>query len=134
MIVVIDANIVFSALVTSNPNRRKYLFSNEIKLYSPNFLITEIFKHKEPILKASTLSNSELSELLNKVFQRISFVNEELISVKNYMEVYRLCKGIDENDVPFLALTLQLDGKLWTKDKQLKTGLLARGFNSFFKE
>ena len=45
----------------------------------------------------------------------------------------RLCKGIDENDTAYVALTLHLDGRFWTGDERLKTGLRARGFDRFFE-
>ena len=134
MNVIVDTNIIFSALITRNSNRRKYLFDTKLYLYSPNFLIAEIFKHKERILKTSKLSNEELSELLNKILQRIRFVNEELISIEKFFEAFHLCKNIDEDDTPFVALTLELDGKLWTKDDELKTELRKKGFDNFFEE
>jgi predicted nucleic acid-binding protein len=40
---------------------------------------------------------------------------------------------IDEKDSVFVALTLELDGLLWTSDKKLKNGLIKKGFNSFFE-
>ena len=49
------------------------------------------------------------------------------------MEAYRLCRGIDEKDTPYVALTLHLDGRLWTEDAELKSGLKARGFNRWFE-
>lgn len=32
----------------------------------------------------------------------------------------------------FVALTMELSGKLWTNDKELKKGLSERGFEDFF--
>ena len=66
--------------------------------------------------------------------QHIHFVNEELISTDNFFEAYHLCKGVDENDTAFVALYLELGGKLWTKDAELKTGLKKKGFDNFFEE
>ena len=33
----------------------------------------------------------------------------------------------------YVALTLHLDGRLWTEDGILRDGLRARGFNRFFE-
>ncbi|WP_322744651.1 PIN domain-containing protein [Cuspidothrix issatschenkoi] len=43
------------------------------------------------------------------------------------------CKDIDESDTPHVALTLQLEGLLWTGDKKLKEGLIIKGFDKFFE-
>lgn len=45
-----------------------------------------------------------------------------------WMEARRLCRETDENDTPFVALTLHMDGRLWTVDDELK-----RGFERFFE-
>ena len=34
-------------------------------------------------------------------------------------------------DTPFIALTLHLDGRLWTEDAELEIGLRAKGFDRF---
>jgi predicted nucleic acid-binding protein len=36
-------------------------------------------------------------------------------------------------DTAFVALTLNLDGRLWTTDGELEAGLRAKGFVQFFK-
>ncbi|BAP55920.1 nucleotide-binding protein, PIN domain-containing protein [Thioploca ingrica] len=45
-----------------------------------------------------------------------------------------LCREIDQDDTLVVALTLELDGLLWTSDKKLITGLRERGFDKFFGE
>ena len=40
---------------------------------------------------------------------------------------------IDEKDVPFVALTIQLECDLWTFDQPIKTGLINKGFEHFFE-
>ncbi len=101
--------------------------------YAPKFLLVEIFKHKEKILKNNTQLEDEFYEYLNLLLQRITFVNEDIISIGNYLEAYRLCKDIDEKDVPFVALTIQLECDLWTFDQPIKTGLINKGFEHFFE-
>ena len=55
------------------------------------------------------------------------------LSIGNYLEAYRLCKDIDEKDVPFVALTIELDCSLWTYDQPIKEGLKNKGFHNFFE-
>jgi predicted nucleic acid-binding protein len=40
---------------------------------------------------------------------------------------------VDEQDTPYIALTLHLDGHLWTEDARLKHALRAKGFDSFYE-
>ena len=94
----------------------------------------EIFKHKERIFKNAKIADeSEVYEYLNEVLQRIQFVNEDFVSITNYTTAYKLCKDVDEFDTPFVALALQLNAQLWSKDEKLKKGLRSKGFNNFFE-
>lgn len=96
--VVIDHNIVFSAIISKNSQTRDRLLSEKnIQFYTPNFLILELFKHTERIIRNSKASQFELLNYVDKVFQKIYFFNEELISVENFIEAHYLCKDIDEN-------------------------------------
>lgn len=132
-IIVVDTNIVFKALRLKNSYIREILNQEQYHFYAPKFLLVEIFKHKEKILKNNTQLEDEFYEYLNLLLQRITFVNEDIISIGNYLEAYRLCKDIDEKDVPFVALTIQLECVLWTFDQPIKTGLSNKGFKHFFE-
>ena len=50
-----------------------------------------------------------------------------------WMEAHRLCKDVDEKDTPYVALTLYLDGRLWTDDDELRLALRAKGFDRFYE-
>ena len=132
--VVIDSNIIFAALRSNNAAFREFLNNSSYKFFTANFLIAEIFKHKERILRNSKASEEETFEYLNKILQKINFVNEEFISTANFIHAFRLCNDIDPKDTPFVALTLELECKLWTKDQELKQGLLKKGFDNFFDD
>jgi predicted nucleic acid-binding protein len=53
------------------------------------------------------------------------------IPIGTWAEARRLCREIDPKDTPFIALTLHLDGRLWTDD-ELINGLRPKGFDRFF--
>jgi predicted nucleic acid-binding protein len=132
--IVVDTNILFSSLRAKNSKLRQILEREDCRFYTPNFLMVEIFKHKERILQKSKATEDEVYEILYQNLHKITFVNEETISLGNFIEAYRLCVNIDENDTPFVALTLEIEGELWTKDETLKRGLIKKGFDYFFDE
>lgn len=131
MKVVIDANIIFSALLSKNSQYRDLLLDEKYEFYSPNYVFLEIFKHKEKILKCTKESEEEVYGFIGNILKRICFVNEELISSENYILAYNLCKETDENDTPFVALALEINGFLLTGDTKLKKALKNKGFNRF---
>ena len=106
--IVIDSNILFSALRGTNSRTRSKMLNSDDKYYTPNFLIVEIFKHKERILKKSKATEEETYVFLSQILNRINFINEENISTANFISAYRLCKDVDEKDTPFIALSLEL--------------------------
>ena len=65
------------------------------------------------------------------LLSRIIFVDEGVIPIGTWMEGRRLCE-VDLKDTPFVTLALHVDGLLWTNDAELKSGLVAKGFDRFF--
>ncbi len=133
-IVVVDTNILFAALQKSQSYIRRQLEKTDIQYCAPHFLIVEIFKHKERIIKMSKASPEETYELLTHILHQVNFVNESVISIGDMIAAYRLCNDIDEKDTPFVALTIALEGDLWTRDEVLKQGLIRKGFNRFYDD
>lgn len=133
MKVIVDTNIVFSALLSGdNAFRDELIFNEEAEFYTCRFLIVEIFKNKEKIVKSSKLKEEALLEAFHEILKSIEFYNEDLIDEKNWKEAYELCKDIDLKDMPFVALTLEIDGRFWSGDEVLKDNLRNKGFNRFF--
>jgi predicted nucleic acid-binding protein len=132
--VVVDTNILFSALVSRHSRLREILLlESNVSFCCPRFIFSELFKHKERIIAATKLSEDELLDAMNALFSRTVFVDESLISIGDWIEARRLCSGVDEKDTPFVALAIHLRGLLWTEDQELKTGLRNKGFTLFFE-
>lgn len=96
-------------------------------------MLVELFKYKDKILHLSRLSNEDLVKFYHILLRRINLYKEDLISVENLRTAYKLCQDIDINDTLHIALTLELQGQLWTGDNKLKNGLINKGFNHFFE-
>ena len=83
-------------------------------------------------MKNTKINEIKLYELFNRIFEQIHFINEKLISIENRKTAYELCKDVDEDDTPFIALALEIDAFLWTGDKKLKKHLIEKNFKDFF--
>jgi predicted nucleic acid-binding protein len=130
--VVIDTNLVFSSLVPKASQIREILFESSMVFYSPNILISEIYKHKEKLLKSSKLTDSEFYLYFNGIIERIKFIPTDFISTESRQKAYDLCHDVDLKDTPFIALSIELSIPLWTGDKKLKDGLKEKGFDKFY--
>ncbi len=132
--VVVDTNILFSALVSRHSRIRElFLMESGFDFCCPRFIFSELFKHKERIVAATDLSEDELLDALNSLFAHIRFVDESAIPLGDWLEARRLCSDVDEKDTPFIALTIHLNARLWTEDNELKKGLRGKEFNLFFE-
>ena len=125
---VVDTNIVFSTLQKCGATRKLFFFM-EVELYAPNFLMVEVIKNKEKIVSTCSMDEGEFISIIHRVFNRINFVNERLISLENRIKAYEMCKDVDEADAPFVALALEIDAPLWSGDKKLASGLKDKGFD-----
>lgn len=132
--VVIDTSVFISFLLhRSTAQRRRFQTDPLISCYCSRFFLVELFKHKERIAQISELEAEELLECLYELLARVNFVEEGSVPVGTWMEARRLCRDVDPKDMPFVALTLHLDGRLWTADDELKSGLRLKGFDRFFE-
>ncbi len=116
MELVIDTNIVFSAIV-KNSVSRQLLLNPEFILYSPEGLISELEEHREEIREKSKLSEKRYDELMAILLSKIKLVPKESIApfLKEALEF-----SPDKDDSPFLALCLAKGIPLWSNDKPLK--------------
>lgn len=132
-IIVVDTNVIISALISDSRQVRRVLARRDLQFVSPKFIIVELFKHAPKIQKVSKLSKHDVLELLSSIINQINFYDEDLISIGNWTEAFRLCRETDEKDTPYVALSLELEAKIWTNDVELKIGLKRKGFDEFYQ-
>jgi predicted nucleic acid-binding protein len=128
--IIVDTNIVFSALLNSSSRIGKILLNSKehFQFYTCNYLRAEILRHHSRLLKLTGLSVDELAELERLVTSHIVFIDERLLPQELLLKTENLLKTIDPSDTPFVALTVHLAGKLWTGDMQLYRGLKLKRF------
>ena len=116
MELVIDANILFSALI-KNSLTAELVFNDEIKLYSPEFIIEEFLKYEDEILEKTSRTKGDFVMTMHMLKDIISVVPQE-----EYSALIVQGKEIspDPNDVLYFALALKLNCAIWSNDTRLK--------------
>jgi predicted nucleic acid-binding protein len=132
MKIVIDTNIVFSALLnTKSPIGDLLLNSDEVfQFYSCNLLKEEIITHQAKLLNISGLTEVQLNALCQKVFAKIHFISEEIISFEYWQIALPFVREVDMDDIAFVALNQLLGAKLLTGDKKLLEAIRAKGYTA----
>jgi len=116
MDLVIDANILFAALIKESVTK-ELILSNGINLFAPEFLFEEFYKYKEEILKKTNRSLEEFNEIFMILTNIITLIPEEEFSL--FLEKAKSISP-DENDSVYFALALKLNCAIWSNDKKLK--------------
>lgn len=130
MKIVVDTNIIFSALLNSTGTIGDLIFNSDrdFEFYSCSYMKHEIDKHWGKLKSISKLSENQLLAARFELFKKINFINEELIPEKLWLSAEHLVKNIDIDDLDFIALTNFIKGYLWTDDKPLYNGLKDKDF------
>ena len=93
------------------------LFRDSFHLFTPEYIFTELEKHKEEILEKTERTDEEFFRVLETLKRRIIIVPlEELIPY--IKEAEKLTP--DPDDITYFALALKLNCAIWSNDKKLK--------------
>ncbi len=119
MHIVLDTNILFSALIKDSTTRKLILEYEGIFLF-PEYIFEEAEKHKDEIFRKSEMSTDEFNKLLALILRKVTIVPYDVLEPYR-QEAYELMKNIDVNDTLFVACALAYEGSIiWSNDSQLK--------------
>lgn len=133
MRIVVDTNVVFSAMLNTNSRIARIFLQPKTKLnfYSTERLLLEIEEHSDKLRDISGYTESELKRVFTLFIRRIRFINIRLIPKNIYVKTLSLTEDVDIDDTEFVALTEHIKGKFWSGDKELRKGLNKKGWNKF---
>lgn len=132
MIIVVDTNIVFSAIINANGLIGDLMFNSpdSFRFISPELMYNEINRYRNKLIKSSKLNGEKFNESMFRVMSQIELISEDVINPKNWAKAYELTRNIDEDDTVFVALAIEIDGILWTGDKKLIRGLNKKNWDN----
>jgi len=116
MILVVDANVLFSALIKDSYTV-ELVFNEDLKLYTAEFIIEEFWKYESIILKKTHRTREEFIQIMHQLKDIITVIPQE--EYTRFMKLAELISP-DENDVAYFALAMKLDCGIWSNDKKLK--------------
>ena len=116
MKLILDTNILFSALIKSSLTR-SILLSPYFEFYMPEYALFEIEKHIDLLEKKSGLTKGSLEVLIDLLTENVQIIPAKEFEHKLPM-ARKTMENIDPDDAPFLALALAIpnDG-IWSEDK-----------------
>jgi predicted nucleic acid-binding protein len=120
VLLVIDTNVVLSALLSGSKTFDVFLANKRVKRFefiAPEFLFFEIGKHLGEILKRSKLSPEELAKVFGFIKEEIDFIPfKEFNECAN--EAGKIAPHI--KDVQYFTLALKLNCPIWSNEKAFK--------------
>lgn len=123
MQLVVDTNVVFSALIAGGKTRELVL-TGGFDLYAPAYFDTEVRNHRETLSEKTGLATDRLDTLLDLVLDEITTVPSDAFD-GSLPAARKAMADVDPDDAPFLALALHLGCALWSDDGDLREQDLA---------
>ena len=130
MRLVIDTNIIFSALLHKKAREFDLIMLGDLNIYVCQFSTVELFKHKDKLLKFSGLTEDELLDNYYLILKKLNVIHERDIQKEVWMRAAELCSDIDPKDTVYVAASMMLDAYLWSGDTKLIDGLVSKGYDS----
>ncbi|MBU1197295.1 PIN domain-containing protein [Candidatus Micrarchaeota archaeon] len=113
---VIDANVLFAALLKDGMTRR-LLFNPDLQLYAPKFIAREYLKYRTYLLGKYAYGEKKFDALIRDVLSFIELVPDR--ELKPYLPAARTLVS-DPKDWLYVAVALKENAAVWSNDKDLK--------------
>ncbi|WP_146417157.1 PIN domain-containing protein [Haloarcula hispanica] len=128
MKLVIDANVVISALIADSKTR-ELIVTLEPDLLTPAFVYEEIENYEELIVKKSGMEQDRVTQFIDLLFQYIDVVPADDF----YQAIERAKEAIgdtDPDDVLYLACAIANDAAIWSDDSDFDDQDLAETYST----
>ncbi len=117
MLLVVDANALFSALVASQGVTRTLFSSLDLEFISPEFIEKELEKYFSELVVKSKSSERDVRIALSLLLARIKIL--PLVEYESFIDKANKISP-DPKDSEYFAVALAFNCPLWSNDKRLK--------------
>ncbi|MDS0283164.1 PIN domain-containing protein [Haloarcula onubensis] len=118
MKLVVDANVVISALIADSKTR-ELIVTLEPDLFTPEFVHDEIGNYEELIVEKSGMTPDRVAQFIDLLFQYI-----EVIPASEFypyiQEADPVIGDTDPDDVLYVACALATDADIWSDDSDFQ--------------
>jgi predicted nucleic acid-binding protein len=119
MKIILDSNVLFSALIKDSTSRKFIVEYGSLFLF-PEFIFEEMKKHKSELFNKSGMNKADFSKLLQLLLKKVIVVPNSTL-LHHRKEALEIVKDIDPGDAIFVACALAYpDSIIWSEDKRLK--------------
>jgi len=125
---IIDFNILFSSML-SGKSFYKTLFRNN-NFFTPDFIFVELQKYENQIIEKTKLEIEQLISYTKFLFNHLKVFPNLVMTLKSKQYAFDLIKDIDLKDITYLALSIELEIPLITRDEVLFNGLRKKGYKN----
>lgn len=123
---VIDANVLIGASISGKAGYRTAF--GALNLIVPDFALVEIEKYKDTIIATSKLNDAELRRFTFDIFQRFTVLPNYFLTSNALAEAKRLIADVDPKDISYVALAIQTESILLTRDRSIYVAARQKGF------
>lgn len=117
MLLVVDANVLFAAMIKEG-DTAEVLVSEQLRLITPEFVLSEFEKHKDEILLKTHRTSVDFAKFLYILENRIEVIPST--EIKPFLRDAESIIHVHPKDVPYFALALKYDCAIWSNEKRLK--------------
>ena len=117
MKLVVDANVLFSALIKDSVTRRLF-FEERLEIYAPEYLFEEFAAHRGEIIRKAHRGEADFWEVMGILKSKISVV--PFSEFERFMERAQSVSP-DKDDAIYFAVAFAIKGAIWSNDRNLKS-------------
>jgi len=128
MKLVVDANVVISALIADSKTR-ELIVTLEPDLLTPEFVYDEIGNYTELIVEKSGMSPERVAQFIDLLFQYIEVVPAQKF-YPHIEEAEAAIGDTDPDDVLYVACALAEDAAVWSDDTDFDKQTLVETYST----